>query len=55
MRFRLRTHLFVDRQQHRLIDSGIPLDWRDRRVAQQLLDSPEIGVGAEQMRGEAMA
>src|SRR6185312_5974589 len=50
-----RMGLVVDREQGGGVDLGVALRGRQRGVAQQFLDRPQIAAAGEQMGGEAMA
>jgi hypothetical protein len=44
----------VGLQQKLAVDLSVALRGRKARVSEQLLDRPQIGAGAEQMRGEGV-
>ncbi len=45
----------IDREQTRGVDFGVALGGRQRGMAEQLLDRPQIAATGEEMRGERMA
>ena len=51
----LRVRRLIGRQQARRVDLGVALGRRQRGVAQQVLDGPQIRPRSQQMGGEGVA